>query len=104
MTGKRGLSWERSSSCGVSDGAVAGVVAGDVGLTSPVSLPVPAGISKSGASPLAALTSKAVIGPIPRPGRRQWRSGALTDPRWLARQCPGFLTTCRLSDLCIFPM
>jgi hypothetical protein len=38
-------------------------------LTLPVSFPVPAGISKSGASPLAAVQShvgKAVIGPLPR--------------------------------------
>jgi hypothetical protein len=58
MTGKRGLWRARSSSCGMGNGAVAGVVLRDVGypeeLTSPVSFPVPAGISKSGALPLAA--------------------------------------------------
>ena len=59
MTGKRGLWRARSLSSGVADGAVAGVVSGDAGcaeeLISPASFPVPAGISKSGASPLAAL-------------------------------------------------
>jgi hypothetical protein len=55
MTGKSELRRARSSSSGVGDGAVAGVVLRDVGLTSPVSFPVPSGISKSGASPLAAV-------------------------------------------------
>jgi hypothetical protein len=70
MTGKRELWRARSSSAGVGDRAVAGVVLRDVGcpeeLPSPVSSPVPASISKSGASPLAAVASKAFIGPLPR--------------------------------------
>jgi hypothetical protein len=70
MTGKRELWQARSLSCGVGDGAVAGVVSCDVGcpeeLTSPVWFPVPAGTSKSGTSPLAAVASKAVIGPLAR--------------------------------------
>jgi hypothetical protein len=71
MTGKTELWRARSSSSGVGAGAVAGVVLCDVGcpqeLTSPVSSPVSASLSKSGASSLAAVASKAVIGPSDEP-------------------------------------
>jgi hypothetical protein len=57
MTGKSELWRARSSLSGVADGAVPGVASRDVGcpeeLTSAASVPVPGGISKSGASPLA---------------------------------------------------
>jgi hypothetical protein len=70
MTGKRGLWRARSSSCSVGEGAVASVVLRDVGcpeaLTSPVSFPVPAGISKSGASPFAALARDTYLASIDR--------------------------------------
>jgi hypothetical protein len=96
MTGKRGFWRARSSLSGVGMEPSANVVLRDVGcpeeLTSPVSFPVPAGISKSGASPFGSCrqnhVGKAVIAPTIR-GRPQWRSGALADPRRLARQCPG---------------
>ena len=82
MTGKRGLSWARSSSPNVADGAVAGAVSRDGGcreeLTLAVSFRVPA------ASPNQVLAfgsgrqnpvSKAVIGPLPRPA--PGRNGAV---------------------------
>jgi hypothetical protein len=50
MTGRRELRRARSSSCGVGDEAIAGVVLRDLGcpeeLTSPVLFPVPAGIAE----------------------------------------------------------
>jgi hypothetical protein len=49
-------------------------------VASPVSFPVPAGISKSGASPLAAiartLSAKPLSGRSHDPGRLQWRCGS----------------------------
>jgi hypothetical protein len=83
MTGKRALWQARFSSCGLWDGAGAGVVLGDVGcpeeLTSPMSFPVPAGISKSGASPLAAVARTPSAKPLSR---------RCHDPRWAAMACP----------------
>jgi hypothetical protein len=72
MTGKRGLSRARSSSSGV--GGAGGATSRDADCReepmSAVSIPVPAGISKSGASPFSNYRSdgvcKAVIGPFPR--------------------------------------
>jgi hypothetical protein len=84
MTGKRGLWRVRSSLSGVGDGAVAGVGLRDAGcpeeLTSPVSFPVPAGISKSvrglwRPSPEPCRQSRYRAAPTIR-GRPQWRSGA----------------------------
>jgi hypothetical protein len=85
---KEGLCRARSHrpACGM--GAVAGAVLCDVGcaeeLTSPLSFPVPAGISKSGASPLAASPepcrqSRYRADPPTIRGRPQRRSGALAD-------------------------
>jgi hypothetical protein len=75
MTGKRGGS-ARSSSSGVRNGAVAGVVLRDVGcpeeLTSPVSFPVPAGISKSGALPLAAVARTISAKPLSGRSHDPW--------------------------------
>jgi hypothetical protein len=98
MIGKREFWRARSSSCGVGDGVIAGVVLRDVGcseeLTSPVSFPVPADISKSGTSPLAAVASKAVIGPLARRQEAMAHGSGLlsrvpADPRRLARQVLG---------------
>jgi hypothetical protein len=68
MTGKRGLWRARSSSSSRRRRRVR-----DVGCpeepTSPVSFPLPAGISKSGVLPLAAVQNhvgKTLIGPLPR--------------------------------------
>jgi hypothetical protein len=72
MTGKRGLRRARSSLSGVTDGAVAGVVLRDVGLTSPVSFRVPSGISKSGASPLAALARTLSAKPLSGRSHDPW--------------------------------
>jgi hypothetical protein len=85
MTGKRGLWRARSSSCGVGDGAVAGVVLRDVGcpeeLTSPVSFPVPAGINRLRRlwhlSPEPCRQSRYRAARTIR-GRPQWRSGSVS--------------------------
>jgi hypothetical protein len=63
MTGKRELRRARSSSSGVADGAVAGDVGCRDELTSASSIPVPAGISKSGASSLATILRTASAKP-----------------------------------------
>jgi hypothetical protein len=76
MTGKRELRRARSSSSGVGNGAVAGAVLRDVGspeeLTWPVSFPVPAGISKSGASPLAAVARTLPARPLSGRSHDPW--------------------------------
>ena len=72
MAGKRWLWRARSALSGVADGGVAGVVLRDVGLTSPVSFPVPFGISKSGASPLAALARTLSAKPLSGRSHRPW--------------------------------
>jgi hypothetical protein len=76
MTGKRGLWRARSSLSGVTDVAVAGGALRDVGcpeeLTSPVSFPVPSGISKSGASPLAAVARTLSAKPLSGRSHDPW--------------------------------
>jgi hypothetical protein len=87
MTGKRGLSRTRSSSPQGGDGAVAGAVSRDGGcreeLTLPMSFHVPAGISKSGASPSAAVQDH--VGPTSggfhRLPRTSWKRRKVSNGR-----------------------